>query len=344
MANIFGYTSRVMKCLQHLVHKCKTVGLAVNIKLPRILIAAVLAATVTAQADGPKAPLPPELITTRADAETIHENIEQQKANAAKRRERRTDRNMRQYKDPQGRIVLTNRPEKYGNRKGYIEVEIKYEPIIVSRRYRSMTAANQYTSDNIEDLIKHYCKQYLLDENLVRAVIRCESNFDPYAVSRAGARGLMQLMPETAADMGVTDIFDPAQNIAGGTQYLAKMLNLFDNNIQLALAAYNAGPNAVDKHKGIPPYAETKAYVKSVTAYAAKYAGKTLKTPYTVLAKKPAAAQLPTVTSPYVIHFRSGYTQPVDKIIDEDPYYYVQFGNRTALVRKEHVEKIVENA
>ena len=333
-----------MRCWQRTLHKCKTVGLAVNIKLPRILVTAVLAASVNAQADGPKAPLPPELISTNADAETIHENIQQQKANAAKRQERRAERNMRQYKDPQGRIILTNRPEKYGNRKGYIEVEIKYEAIIVTPRYKTMTAANQYTSSNIEDIIKHYSKHYVLDENLVRAVIRCESNFNPYAVSRAGARGLMQLMPETAAEMGVTDIFDPAQNIAGGTQYLAKMFNLFDNNIQLALAAYNAGPNAVAKHKGIPPYAETKQYVKSVTAYAAKYAGKNVKTEYAVLAKKPSAAELPTGTSPYVIHFRSGYTQPVDKIIDEDPYYYVQFGNRTALVRKEHVEKIVENA
>ena len=344
MANIFGYTVRTMRWFQRLLHKCKTVGLAVNIRLPRILIAVVLAVSVSAKADGPKAPLPPELISTRADAKTIHENLEQQKANAAKRRERRVERNMRQYKDPQGRIVLTNRPEKYGNRKGYIEVEIKYEPIVVAHRYRSMIAANQYTSNNIEDLIKHYSKHYVLDENLVRAVIRCESNFNPYAVSRAGARGLMQLMPETAAEMGVTDIFDPAQNIAGGTQYLAKMLNLFDNNVQLALAAYNAGPNAVAKHKGIPPYAETKQYVKSVTAYAAKYAGKSVKTQYTVLAKKPSAEELPTITSAYVIHFRSGYTQPVDKIIDEDPYYYVQFGNRTALVRKEHIEKIVENA
>lgn len=295
-------------------------------------------------ADGPKAPLPPELTSTPADAETIHNNLKQLKASAAKRQERLTERNMRQYTDPHGQILLTNRPDKYDNRKGYIEIEIKYEPIIVTPRYRSMKAATQYTSDNIEDIIKHYSKHYLLDENLVKAVIRCESNFNPYAVSRAGARGLMQLMPETAADMGVSDIFDPAQNIAGGTQYLAKMLNLFDNNVQLALAAYNAGPNAVVKHKGIPPYAETKQYVKSVTAYAAKYSGKNVKTEYTVLAKKPSAGELPAVTSPYVIHFRSGYTQPVDKIIDEDPYYYVQFGNRTALVRKEHVEKIVENA
>ncbi len=337
-----------MRHFETALYKCKTVGIFVKIRLPRLLIGAVLVASLSALAggavaDGPRAPLPPELITPHADAQTIHEHVQQQKANAAKRLDRRVERNMRQYKDPQGRIVLTNRPDKYDNRKGYIEVEIKYEPIIVTPRYKAMKA-DQYTSSNIEDLIKHYSKHYALDQNLVRAVIRCESNFNPYAVSRAGARGLMQLMPETAADMGVTDIFDPAQNIAGGTQYLAKMLNLFKNDVKLAVAAYNAGPNAVAKHKGIPPYTETKEYVKAVTAWTAKYAGKNVKTEYTVLAKKPSASELPTITSPYVIHFRSGYTQPVDKIIDEDPYYYVQFGNRTALVRKEHVEKIVENA
>lgn len=333
-----------MSVVEPALHTCKSVGMAVKIKHTMTVIVVFLLPPAVAFADGPKAPLPPELIRTQADADTIHANLEQQRANAERRAERRAERNMKQYKDPSGCIVLTNRPEKYGNRKGYIEVEVKYDPIIVTPRYKRMTAATQYTSDNIEDLISHYSKHYGLDANLVRAVIRAESNFNPYAVSRAGARGLMQLMPETAAEMGVTDIFDPAQNIAGGTQYLAKMLNLFDNNVQLALAAYNAGPNAVAKHKGVPPYQETKAYVKTVAAFASKYAGKHGKVEYTVLAKKPTAADLPTVASPYVIHFRSGYTQPVDKIIDEDPYYYVQFGNRTALVRKEHVEKIVESA
>lgn len=249
---------------------------------------------------------------------------------------------LKQFKDSSGNYVLTNRPEKY-RRKGYVEVNLKYEPIRVAPQYKKMPSATAYTPSNIEDLVGHYAKTYVLDESLVYAVIRAESNFDPYAVSPAGARGLMQLMPETAADMGVTDVFDPAQNIAGGTQYLAKMLSLFKNDTQLALAAYNAGPQAVKDHGGIPPYRETKEYVKRVCDYAVKYAKGVEKAKYTVLSKKPATAALPVVRGRYMIYFKSGLTQPVDKYIDEDPFYYVQFGNRTAIVRKENVEKIVDS-
>jgi len=255
--------------------------------------------------------------------------------------------NMKQFRDSKGNVILTNRVDKYRKKKGYVELKINYEPIKVSTQYKAMPSAKSYTSKNIEDLVKHYSKMYLLDENLVYAVIRCESNFDPYAVSSAGARGLMQLMPETAADMGVTDVFDPAQNIAGGTQYLAKMLNIFDNNVELALAAYNAGPQAVKDHGGIPPYKETQAYVRNVCKHAGilSKGGAALKATYAVKsAAKPSANALPVAKkAKYVIHFRSGLTQPVDKIIDEDPYYYVTFGNRTALVRKENVAKIVES-
>lgn len=251
------------------------------------------------------------------------------------------DEKMKQFKDGEGNYVLTNRPEKY-RRKGYVEVNLKYEPIQVVPRYKKMSSAQAYTPSNIEELVKHYAKLYVLDENLVYAVIRAESDFNPYAVSSAGARGLMQLMPETAADMGVSDVFDPAQNIAGGTQYLAKMLTLFKNDIRLALAAYNAGPQAVKDHGGIPPYKETQAYVRRVCDYAGSYAKGADKGKYAVLSSKPSAGALPVVRGRYMIHFKSGLTQPVDKIIDEDPYYYVQFGNRTALVRKENVEKIVD--
>lgn len=257
------------------------------------------------------------------------------------------DADMKQFRDAKGNVILTNRVDKYRKKKGYVELKINYEPVKISNQYKSMPSAKSYTSKNIEDLVKQYSKLYVLDENLVYAVIRCESNFDPYAVSSAGARGLMQLMPETAADMGVSDIFDPAQNIAGGTQYLAKMLNIFDNNVELALAAYNAGPQAVKDHGGIPPYKETQAYVRNVCKHAGILAkgGAPAKASYAVkTASKPAANALPAAKrAKYVIHFRSGLTQPVDKIIDEDPYYYVTFGSRTALVRKENVAKIVES-
>lgn len=313
----------------------------------------------SANADGPRAPLPPEFGLESADADA-EKAAEETTENALKRDGRRVSESadpatgkktytvhrrsprFRQFRDPNGTLTLTNRPEKYRGRKGYVELNINYEPIIVAPRYKRLHSAKQYNSNAIADLVKQYAKMYAIEEKVVHAVIAAESGGNPYAVSSAGARGLMQLMPETAAEMGVTDIFDPAQNIAGGTQYLAKMLNLFDNKLELALAAYNAGPNAVKEHGGIPPYPETQAYVRTVCASL----GRPITSPlYTVKSSKPSAGHLPgNKKGHYLIHFASGYTQPADKIIDEDPYYYVQFGNRSALVKKIHVAKIDEPA
>jgi soluble lytic murein transglycosylase-like protein len=114
------------------------------------------------------------------------------------------------------------------------------------------------------DWLDHYSKIYKIDPRLIRAVIDVESCFDPYAVSRVGAKGLMQLMPATAKELGVSEPFNARQNIRGGISYLRQMLNRFDDKIELALAAYNAGPNAVDKYNGIPPYRETQGYVKRI--------------------------------------------------------------------------------
>jgi soluble lytic murein transglycosylase-like protein len=112
---------------------------------------------------------------------------------------------------------------------------------------------------------------YQIPEELVRAVIKVESDFDPRAVSPANARGLMQLIPETAERMMVTDIFDPRQNIFGGVRYLRVLANLFNGNLELTVAGYNAGENAVMRYGGIPPYAETQDYVVKVLGYYRRY-------------------------------------------------------------------------
>ncbi len=116
----------------------------------------------------------------------------------------------------------------------------------------------------INELIEKYADKNGLDSDFVKAVIKQESGFNPNATSKCGAMGLMQLMPSTAEGLGVTNAYDAEQNIEGGTKYLKGLMDRFDNNKSLALAAYNAGPNAVKKYGGIPPYMETQNYVKNV--------------------------------------------------------------------------------
>ena len=115
--------------------------------------------------------------------------------------------------------------------------------------------------------------QFGVEEAVVRAIIHAESSFNPGALSRVGAQGLMQLMPATARRFGVGNAFDPAQNIRGGVQYLGWLLKRFNGDLKLAAAGYNAGEGAVDKYKGVPPYSETQRYVQRVAVLAERYRG-----------------------------------------------------------------------
>jgi soluble lytic murein transglycosylase-like protein len=120
------------------------------------------------------------------------------------------------------------------------------------------------TKEEMHEMLAHAGAAHHIDEDLLASVVRAESGGQVRAVSRTGAQGLMQLMPGTASAMGVQDAFRPEQNIAGGTAYLDALLTRYHDNVALALAAYNAGPGAVDKYHGVPPYRETRAYVARV--------------------------------------------------------------------------------
>lgn len=142
-------------------------------------------------------------------------------------------------------------------------------------RYRLYIRSTEKTATDYirkyDDLIRKASKQFGIGPSLIKAVIKAESDFDHRAVSVKGAQGLMQLMPETASDMEVADPLDPESNIIGGTRYLSILLKRFSNDKELALAAYNAGPERVESCGGIPPIPETETFVKRVMAYYASY-------------------------------------------------------------------------
>ena len=132
-----------------------------------------------------------------------------------------------------------------------------------------------HDSSSYDHYIHSISQRYGIDFHLVKAVIKAESKFNPLAVSSKGAMGLMQMMPATADDMGVADPFNPEENIEGGVRYLKWLLQIFDNDLKLALAAYNAGPTTVKRHGGVPPYAETRAYLQKVMKFYSDYKNST---------------------------------------------------------------------
>ncbi len=164
------------------------------------------------------------------------------------------------YVDPEGVIHITNVPT---------DSNVPY--ILVMKEKRVVIEIKGPITD-YEDLIVKASERYRVDPALVKAVIKAESNFNHRAVSPVGARGLMQLMPATAAKLQVEDSFHPENNIDGGVRYLRYLMNLFNGNLPLVLAAYNAGENTVLRYNNrIPPYEETRTYVRRVLDYFDKY-------------------------------------------------------------------------
>jgi len=157
------------------------------------------------------------------------------------------------YTDKDGVVHFSNVPTETGwkliiKEKRFDPKSIKYQP-----------------------LISKISKKYKVDNSLIKAIIRAESNFNPKAVSKVGARGLMQLMPETAEELNVNDSFNPKENIEGGVKYFKYLLDRFKGELPLAIAAYHAGESTVRKYNGIPPYSSTKKYVKNVLKFFKEY-------------------------------------------------------------------------
>jgi soluble lytic murein transglycosylase-like protein len=167
------------------------------------------------------------------------------------------------YKDKQGVLTFTNVPTHQGFRR-------------VIREGNARFSNSGFSANSYEGLIRSASNRHNVDADLIRAIIKVESDFDSSARSHKGATGLMQLMPETARLHNVADLYDPSANIDGGVRHLKLLLGKYQGDLELSLAAYNAGIKAVEKHRGIPPFAETRDYVRRVLSYYQTYRGDSL--------------------------------------------------------------------
>jgi hypothetical protein len=163
------------------------------------------------------------------------------------------------WRDATGHLVLSNVPRITG------DGPVTTYSVPGNAQIRTTTRPAAPLDSRFDELIEQYARQHGVSPDLVRAVIQAESGFNPRALSPKGAMGLMQLMPATARELGVRNPFQPEENIRGGTRYLAQLLTRYNQDVHLALAAYNAGPGAVERYGAVPPYRETRNYVKKIT-------------------------------------------------------------------------------
>ena len=170
------------------------------------------------------------------------------------------------YVDENGVIHFTNCP-----RDPKFKLYIRESREDVGDENGSSSASYVKDSNQYDSLITEFSRKYQVEFALIKAIIRAESGFNPLAVSRKGAKGLMQLMPETAQRVNVSNIFNPKENIEGGVRHFKYLLSLFNDDLRLSLAAYNAGENVVSELRSIPPYRETVDYVKKVLSYYQSY-------------------------------------------------------------------------
>lgn len=244
------------------------------------------------------------------------------------------------FVDASGVPILTNRPQEYRGDERYQEVKIEYESIYAPSKYDFGASSQVTTEADYRAVIHRYARHYRLNPSLLTAIIKAESNFDRFAISKSGAQGLMQLMPATAEEMSVRDPFDPTQNIAGGSQYLYRLLRLFDDDLDLALAAYNAGPGTVRKYGDVPPFPETQAYVNRVKQLALSFASGRERIQVNSHTYRPDKRFRPTVEAPFVVYFKSGRSQPAHRVSELGNEYILTYGRRRFSIAKTLVERV----